>query len=90
MDDLGEADSLSVTRTRARLMLKSRIVFSSRSIATIARYFTGPTDASRSRIVFGFARSSAIPRADPPISAATASACDPDRPVRIVSRPVAA
>jgi hypothetical protein len=71
-------------------MLKSLIVFSSRWIATSARYFTGPTDASASRIAWGRARSRPIPRADPPISAATCSANGAVLPVRIVSRPVSA
>src|SRR5205809_554282 len=64
-------------------MSKSRMVLSSRWIATIARYLTGPTDASPSRIDCGLARSSGSPRAEPPISAATASARDAVLPVHL-------
>ena len=46
-----------------------------------------PTSARRSAISFGCARSSASPRAPPPISSATCCAVASSRPVRTTSRP---
>ena len=90
MDDLGEAHELE----RDQLDRAVDVEVTDRIVVALDRndgeVRTGPTDDRASRIVFGLARSRAMPRALPPISAATASARDASRPLRTVSRPVAA
>src|SRR6476620_5302950 len=68
-------------------MSYSTTLFTSRSIAARTRWSTSPIPSRAPAIVCGCARSKPMPRVEPPISFAAASARDWSLPVTITSRP---